>query len=174
VPVPVFCCFFVSEKLYRKYCHNWTKQKPKSIFLRHEQGVQRVHRGVPRGGHTLEWRAPLSCAATRSGPPGASLPPPFRLYILGIGKTLSTQSYIHKKFHSRHRREGSGALLSTLPEGESSPEASSSPCLPLKWCVSSSSLDYGSIAVARWLSSPILCHHVRSCELPSWPRSSYL
>jgi hypothetical protein len=26
--------------------------------------------------------------------------------------------------------------------------------------VSSSSLDYGSIAVARWLSSPILCHHV--------------
>jgi hypothetical protein len=26
--------------------------------------------------------------------------------------------------------------------------------------LSSSYLDYGSIAVARWLSSPILCHHV--------------
>jgi hypothetical protein len=32
--------------------------------------------------------------------------------------------------------------------------------LPLEWCVSSSSLDYGSIAVATWLSSPILCHYV--------------
>jgi hypothetical protein len=28
VPVPVFCCFCVSEKLHRKYSRNWTKQKP--------------------------------------------------------------------------------------------------------------------------------------------------
>ena len=56
--------------------------------------------------------------------------------------------------------EGSRPLPSTLPEGRSSPECSTSPCLPSEWCVSSSSLDYGSIAVARWLSSPLLCHHV--------------
>jgi hypothetical protein len=39
--------------------------------------------------------------------------------------------------------------------------------------VSSSSLDYGSIAVARWLSSPICATMFRSCELLTWSRSSY-
>jgi hypothetical protein len=38
--------------------------------------------------------------------------------------------------------------------------------------VSSSSLDYRSIAVARWLSSPICASMFRSCELPTWSRSS--
>jgi hypothetical protein len=32
-------------------------------------------------------------------------------------------------------------------------------------------LDYGSIAVARWLSSPICVSMFRSCELPTWSRS---
>jgi hypothetical protein len=32
--------------------------------------------------------------------------------------------------------------------------------------VSSSSFNYGSIAVTRWLSSPICATMLRSCELP--------
>ena len=69
--------------------------------------------------------------------------------------------------------EVSGALPSTLPEGRLSPEGSTSPCLPPMWCVSSSSLDYGSIAVARWLCSPLVppCLDLVSCL--SWSRSSY-
>ena len=70
-------------------------------------------------------------------------------------------------------REGSGALPGTLPERRSSPEGSTSPCLHPVWCVSSSSLDYGSIAVARWLFSPLVpsCLDLVSCL--SWSRSSY-
>jgi hypothetical protein len=41
-------------------------------------------------------------------------------------------------------------------KGESSPEASTPPWLPLRRCVSSSSLDYGSMDVARWWSLPIV------------------
>jgi hypothetical protein len=33
VPVPVFCCFCIPEKLYRKYSQNWTKQKPNLLFF---------------------------------------------------------------------------------------------------------------------------------------------
>ena len=71
------------------------------------------------------------------------------------------------------RSKGSGALPGTLPEGTSSPEGSTSPCLSPVWSVSSSSSDYGSIAVARWLSSPLVpsCLDLVSCL--SWSRSSY-
>ena len=70
-------------------------------------------------------------------------------------------------------REGFGALPGTLPEGRSSPEGSTSPCVTPEWCVSSLSLDYGSIAVAIWLSSPLVlpCLDLVSCL--SWSRSSY-
>jgi hypothetical protein len=33
VPVPVFCCFCISEKLHRKYSRNWTKRKPNLLFF---------------------------------------------------------------------------------------------------------------------------------------------
>ena len=46
------------------------------------------------------------------------------------------------------------------------------PCLPPEWCVSSSSLDNGSIEVARWLSSLVpSCLDLVSCL--SWSRSYY-
>ena len=70
-------------------------------------------------------------------------------------------------------REGSGALPGTLPERRSSPEGSTSPCLPPVWCVSSSSLDYGSIAVARWLYSPLVPSCLDPVSFLSWSRSSY-
>jgi hypothetical protein len=30
---PVFCCFYVSEKLHMKYSRNWTKQKPNLLLF---------------------------------------------------------------------------------------------------------------------------------------------
>jgi hypothetical protein len=33
VPVPVFCCFCISKKLYKKYSRNWTKRKPNLLFF---------------------------------------------------------------------------------------------------------------------------------------------
>ena len=61
-------------------------------------------------------------------------------------------------------QEGFEALPSTLLEGRSSPDSSTSLCLP-QWCVSSSSLDYGSIAVARWFSLHLVppCLDLVSC-----------
>jgi hypothetical protein len=32
VPVPIFCYFCISKKLYRKYSRHWTKQKLKFLF----------------------------------------------------------------------------------------------------------------------------------------------
>ena len=61
----------------------------------------------------------------------------------------------------------------TLPEGISSPGASTSSCLPPEWCVSSSSRDYGSIAVARWLSLYLVPPCLDLVRCLTWSRSSY-
>jgi hypothetical protein len=57
-------------------------------------------------------------------------------------------------------------------EGNHHRRPSSSPCLPPEWCVSSPPLDHGSIAVARWPSSPpcASCLDLVSCL--SWSRLS--
>ena len=38
VPVPVFCCFSVSEKYLRKYSRNRTGQKPRTLGVRQKPG----------------------------------------------------------------------------------------------------------------------------------------
>jgi hypothetical protein len=44
---PVFCCFYVSEKLHRKYSRNWTKQKPNLlIFTEASRSPKRRRRGA--------------------------------------------------------------------------------------------------------------------------------
>src|SRR3954463_490421 len=93
-----------------------------------------------------------------SGPTRAPSTPPFRLFILRLGKTLNTRSEIHEKFRRRrHRRTHLGGFWSSSrhPDGGRNHHRrpSSSPCLPPRQCVSSPTWDYGSIAVARWLSS---------------------
>ena len=131
-----FLLFLVSEKLHRKYSRNWTKQKPKILFLRNEDGVRRRHEAEPGGGHTTPRRGPPLAAPRHGvGPSGAPPTLPFRLYILHLGKTLSTRAKIHEKFRrGRHRRTHLGRVLKLFPapcrRGRSSPEASSSPCLP--------------------------------------------
>jgi hypothetical protein len=119
---PVFFCFYVSEKLHRKYSQNWTKQKPKFLFCPTRDGVQSRDGGEPRANHTMGWRGPAPGHATRWwGHLAHLLTPSFCLYILLDGKTLKTQSIFHETYcklppSSMRDREGSEALPSTLPE----------------------------------------------------------
>jgi hypothetical protein len=52
VPVPVFCCFCVSEKLHRKYSQNWAKQSPKFLFSPNTRWSPNKSRRGARGDHT--------------------------------------------------------------------------------------------------------------------------
>ena len=113
------------------------------------------------------------------GPPWPPPTPPLRPYILCLGKTLDTREKIHEKFRSRrHRRTRLGRVLQLFPapcrRENPSPEASTSPCLPPRRCVSSPPRDYGSIAVARWLCSPLCasCYLILVSCL-TWSRSYY-
>jgi hypothetical protein len=65
MPVPIFCCFCISENLYRKYSWNWTKQSPKFLFFCHGDGVQIRDGGGPGAGHTIGW-----CGSPLAAPPG--------------------------------------------------------------------------------------------------------
>jgi hypothetical protein len=57
---PVFCCFFVSEKLHRKYYRNWTKQKPDvQIFTEASRESKRRRKGATwRPHHQGVWPNP--------------------------------------------------------------------------------------------------------------------
>ena len=57
-------------------------------------------------------------------------------------------------------------------EGNHLPEDSTPPWSPPEWCVSSLPLDYGSIAVARWLSSPHCASLSDLVSCLTWSRSS--
>jgi hypothetical protein len=118
----VFCCFYVSEKLHRKYSRNWMKQKLKFLFFPTRDGVQSRDGGGPAGSRTIGWRdLPLARATRWWGHLAHLLTSPFRLYILLGEKTLSTRSIFHKTYckpppSSTRDREGLEALLGTLPE----------------------------------------------------------
>jgi hypothetical protein len=117
---PIFCCFFVSEKLHRKYSQNWMKQKPKSLITWHEDGVQRRAGGGPEAGHTIWWRGPLAT------PPGVWSPgPPLDIALVPIysprrenpkARTLFQKTYCKLPPSSTRDQEGPEALPSTLLE----------------------------------------------------------
>jgi hypothetical protein len=139
VPVPVFCCFCVSEKLHRKYSRNWIKQKPKFLFFPIRDGVQSRDGGGPEGGRTMPWcgpppgRARLWC-----GPLVHPLTSPFRLYILLDEKTLRAQTLFQKNILQAaaivDARSGGSRSSSRHPveEGNHHRRPPSSPCLPLE------------------------------------------
>src|SRR4051812_5422381 len=86
--------------------------------------------------------------------------PPFRLFILRHEKTLVEWKEIHGKLRRRHHHQthlkGFWSSSRQPARGRNHRRRpSSSPCLPPRQCVSSPPWDYGSIAVARWLSSPL-------------------
>jgi hypothetical protein len=119
---PVFCCFCVSKKLYRKYSRNWTKQNPNLLFFPKRREVWRWDGGGPEHGHTLGWRGLPLAHATRGWDQLVHLlTPPFRLYIPLDGKNLRPRSIFLETYCkppplSMRDREGPEALPGTLPE----------------------------------------------------------
>jgi len=137
VPVPVFCCFSVSEKLVRKYSRNWTKINGGPLFHRHVHGVQRGDGEAPEDGHTSLGHGPHARRAEGRYIWAPRLPfdsAPSSIYS-SCPENPKDLSHIQRKVSepppsSTLAREGSEALPGTLPEGRSSPEGSTSPCLP--------------------------------------------
>ena len=154
--VPVFCCFCISEKLYNKYSRNCTGQNPSVLFLRNEARARRGARGSKPRGQTRPRRGqPRARAWGVSGPTKSTPTPPLRPYIIRREETLRAREEIHEELRSRRqRRTHLGGFWKLFPapcrRENWSPEASTSPCLPPRWCVSSPPRDYGSIAVASW------------------------
>jgi hypothetical protein len=119
---PIFCYFYVSEKLHRKYSQNWTKQKPKFLFFSTRDGVQSRDGGELGASHTIGWRGqPLARATRWWGHLAHLLTPPFCLYILLGEENLRTQSIFHETYckpppSSTRDWEGPEALPGTLLE----------------------------------------------------------
>jgi hypothetical protein len=179
VVVPIFCSFCFSEKLHKKYSRNWTKRKPKFLFTWHEDGVQRRDGERPGGSHTIGWCGlPPGHVEPWCGPLGRPLTSPFRLQIPFIAKTLyakkgtSTKHTVSRRRHRPKIRRVQKLFPAPYQRGESSPEAFYITMPASGVIVSSPPLDHGSIAVARWLSSPpcASCLDLVSCL--SWSRSS--
>ena len=106
VPVPVFCCFCIPEKLVWKYSRNWTKLHGGAYFSRTRLTERRSSIGGTPGGHTPPGHGPPFCRALGwCGPLGGPQPPPFRLLIPPDAKTLSTWANIHEKIQRRRRRQ---------------------------------------------------------------------
>jgi hypothetical protein len=105
---PIFCYFYVSEKLHWKYSQNWTKQKPKFLFFPTRNRVQSRDGGGQR--------AAAPCHGT-----GHPMTSPFRLYILLDKKPLRARTLFQKTYCKpppslTWDREGPEALPGTLPE----------------------------------------------------------
>src|SRR3954465_1347059 len=79
--VPVFCCFCISEKLYRKYSRNCMGQISSTLKSRNEDCAGKIPEGGPPGGQTLARHGPTRARAWgASGPTGGPPTPPLRPY----------------------------------------------------------------------------------------------
>jgi hypothetical protein len=179
VPVPIFCCFCVSEKLHRKYSRNWMKTKAKvPIYLTRRRSPNERRRAARRQPHHRVARAtPWSChqVVWASGPPSDIALPPINSLRRENHKGPNTFPWnILQATTIIDPRSGGSRSSSQHPAGEGNhlQRPSSSPCQPPEWCVSSPPLDHGSIAVARWLSSPPCTSCVDLASFLSWSRSS--
>jgi hypothetical protein len=126
---PVFCCFYVSEKLHRKYSRNWTKQVRKLLFFSDEgrgpNGSRRGARGYPhhRGARPSHWPRPPMVRPPWSTSDAASSP--IRSLPMENPKSIGVSPRIVPQ-RRRHRRQilGDRSLYSgTLPGRESAPRA---------------------------------------------------
>jgi hypothetical protein len=119
---PIFCYFYVLEKLHRKYSWNWTKQKPKFLFFPTRDGVQRRDGEGPGASHTIGWRSqPLAHATRWWGHLANLLTLPLCLYILLSEENLNTRSIFHETYckpppSSTRDQESPEALPGTLAE----------------------------------------------------------
>jgi hypothetical protein len=118
---PVFCYFYVSEKLHRKYSRNWTKQKPNiQKFTKVSRGPKRRWRGATSRPHNRAmrprpWPRPL-CVTPRSTYDAA--PSPIKTPRRKKPKDPITFPETHhdSPLSSTWDWEGPEALPGTLPE----------------------------------------------------------
>jgi hypothetical protein len=119
---PVFCYFCVSEKLHRKYCQNWTKQKSNiQIFNEASREPKRrwnQARGWPhhQGARPRAWPRCPTVSPTWSTSDAA--PSPIKTSQREKPKDLITFLETHRDppLSSTQDREGPEALPGTLPE----------------------------------------------------------
>jgi hypothetical protein len=176
-------CFFLLFLCFRKVTQEIFSELDKTkaevpIYLKGRQSPEerrsrtrrrphhRVARATPRPRHQVVWAPgppsdialPPINSLRRENPKG---PKTFLWNILQAATVIdprlwgSRSSFQHPAGEGNYHRRPSSSL-----------------CQPPEWCVSSPPLDYGFIAVARWLSSPLcaLCLDLVSCL--SWSRSS--
>jgi hypothetical protein len=121
---PVLWCFYVSEKLHRKYSRNWMKQKPNiQKFTEASREPKRRQSGATRGPHnraawTRPWPRPLCVRPPRSTSDDA--PSPIKTPQREKPKDPITfpETYRDPPSSSTRDREGPEALPGTLPERE--------------------------------------------------------
>ena len=122
MPVPVFCCFCIPEKLVWKYSRNWTKLHGGAYFSRTRLTERRSSRGGLPGGHTHLGRGPPPLPRPRvvwapRGSAAAALSPTY-------SPRRENPKYLSKYPRkdpetppsSTLAREGSEPLPGTLPE----------------------------------------------------------
>jgi hypothetical protein len=152
VPVPVFCCLCVSEKLHGKYSRNWTKQKPNLLFLPKLRKDRRWDGGglgarLTTGGHgpapggATPWWGQVAHPMVRLGgpPPDDALSPiksPRREKPKG---RIAFPQNILQATVVVETRSGESRSSSWHPTGEGNPyrRPSPPPWSPPEWCVSS-------------------------------------
>jgi hypothetical protein len=140
----LFSAIFVFQKSYKGNILGigWNKSRS-SCFFRHET-ESKAETGEPGASHTIGRRGqPLARATRWWGHLAHNLTPPFRLYILLDGKTLSRPiNFLENILQAAaviYARSGGCRSSSRHPTGEGNHHRrpSSSPCLLPKWCVSS-------------------------------------
>jgi hypothetical protein len=119
VPVPVFCCFCFSEKLYRKYSQNWTKKAKVPIYLTRKRSPKgRWRRARSRPHHRVAWAHPWPCyhvVWAPLAPSDITLPPIYSLRCenpksIGIHPRKVPQRCRHRRPISGDRSLCSGTL----------------------------------------------------------------
>jgi hypothetical protein len=168
----LFSAVFVFQKSYTGNILRIGRNKSwTSRYLPKLLEVWRGDRGGPLSSHITRGRGLLLArTALWWGPPGPPLAPPLRLWRRLDEKNLNTRLIFqkHTAIRRRHRPEiGRVQKLFPAPcrRGESLPEVFFIAILTSGAMSELSTLDYGSIAVARWLSSPP-CASCLDLELP--------
>jgi hypothetical protein len=119
---PVFSCFYVSEKLHRKYSQNWTKQKPNiQIFNEASRSLKRRRRGATGQPHHRAVRpapGPRPLVVRAPWPTSGAAPLPIKTPRQKKPKYPINFPETHRDPppSSTRDREGPEALPSTLPE----------------------------------------------------------
>jgi hypothetical protein len=119
---PVFCYFYVSKKLHRKYSRNWTKQKPNIQILNEASRTPKRSRSRARGWphHRAARPAPSPRPLWVRPPWSTSDAAPSPIKTLQQEKPMDPinfpETYRDPPPSSTQDREGPEALPGTLPE----------------------------------------------------------